>query len=92
VTVRREDGERAVRGAEAGEAGEEAPARSGDLESRVRKRGCPLLPGAGDWSGGGGGGHGPGREDGAEAMDEAAGGGEEWGWRGHDGGHRIRRL
>jgi hypothetical protein len=92
VAVRREDRERAVRGAEAGEAGEEATARSGDLEGRVRKRGYPLLPGAGDLGGRGGRGHGRGREDGAEARGEAAGGGEEWGWRGHDGGHRIRRL
>lgn len=63
MPVRREHGEGAVRGAEAGEAGEEAPARPRDLEGRVRERGrLGVLPGAGARvrGGGGGGGHGGG--------------------------------
>ena len=53
MSVRREYGEGTVRGAEAGEAGEEAPARPRDLECRVRERGrLRLFPsaGAGAWA------------------------------------------
>lgn len=44
MAVRREDGEGAVRAAEAVEAGEEGAPRTGDLEARVREE--RLLPGA----------------------------------------------
>jgi len=76
VSVGREYGEGTVRGAEAAEAGEEAPARPRDLEGRVRERGrLRLFPsaGAGAWGGGGyrGGRHGSGGEEGAEARGEA---------------------
>lgn len=47
MAVRREDGEGAVRAAEAVEAGEEAAPRAGDLEARVREE--RLLPVGAVW-------------------------------------------